>query len=95
MRPKQVRQPVDLADAGRTRMKAGTEWRKDIAAAISRARVAVLLSSADFFASDLTLGDLEGRCFLASYRPSAGLGSQLVRSVSPLFSDFDRVCHPP
>jgi hypothetical protein len=35
-----------------TRLKAGSKWREEIKAAVDSARVAVLLISADFFASD-------------------------------------------
>jgi hypothetical protein len=40
-----------------TRLKAGERWRDEIRTALARARVAVLLISADFYASDFIAND--------------------------------------
>jgi TIR domain len=50
LRPLDRDEQIDLW--GDTRIKAGARWREDIRSALAQARAAVLLISADFFASD-------------------------------------------
>jgi TIR domain len=67
-----------------TRIKAGEHWREEIRAALARARVAVLLISADFYASDF-IADKELPPLLEAER-ERGL---VILGVHINYSSFD------
>jgi hypothetical protein len=69
-----------------TRIKTGERWRKEIKAALARADVAVLLISADFFASDFIAND-ELPPLLEAARSERGL---VIAGVHINYSRFDR-----
>jgi hypothetical protein len=75
---KPLKKTIDLWDDGR--IKPGTVWREEIEAALAAARVAVLLISADFLASDF-IAEVELPALLKSAR--AGGTEILILVLSP------------
>ncbi len=55
LQPLQREQHIELWDD--TRIQAGQQWQKEIAAALKRCRVAIVLASADYLASDFIVSD--------------------------------------
>jgi hypothetical protein len=69
-----------------TRIRTGQRWRDEIKAAIARADVAILLISADFYASDFIAND-ELPPLLEAARSERGL---IIAGVHINYSRFDR-----
>ena len=68
-----------------TRIKSGQRWRDEIKAALARADVAILLISADFFASDF-IANNELPPLLEAARSERGL---VILGVHINYSDFE------
>lgn len=84
LRPLERDNLVDVWDD--TRVRAGSDWRKEIAHAIREARAAVLLITADFLASEFITTDELPRLLLAAER-----GGTVVLPVIVGASQFENI----
>ena len=78
--PLQRRGTIDFWDD--TKIRPGMEWRKEIEAALDRARVAVLLVSADFLASEFIANHESPRLLASAANQGVKIMSLILRPCS-------------